>query len=312
MRQLLRETTAYRKLRTDAERDALAHTTLVVFPDEKYLRPLLTECAKAFFSAADGSRTAKLIDTENYPDCLFFPEAGGKLTKDDCERIVEESLLRPVEGTKKLFVLDAFHNATTLIQNKLLKLLEEPPAGVYFLLGATGEHAVLPTVLSRARKLIEPPFAEEKIEAALCRMHKDQPDISRAAAASGGVLSLAETLLTGGESFRYAEEFLEDRDGERLCRELDGKEEGTAFLAAVRLILRDMLFYKVGADRYVAIKGESVKRLSEKYPAGALVSAIGFVSDAERNIRFNANFGQAALALLFAIREEKDKWKLLS
>ena len=312
MKKLLHETTAYNNLRADAERGAIAHTTLVVFPDESYLRPLLIECAKAFFGAKEGSREAKLIETETYSDCLFFPAAGGKLTTDDGARIVEESLLRPVEGDKKLFVLDAFHNVTPLMQNKLLKLLEEPPEGVHFLIGTVNEHAVLPTVLSRARKLVEPPFPEEKIEAALKRMHGDGAENARAAAASGGVLSLAETLLEGSESFAYAEEFLKDEDGERLCREMEGKADKAAFFAAVRLILRDMLFYKIGAERYVAIKGESVQRLSQGYPAGALVSAIGFVSDAERNVRFNANFSQAALALLYAIREEKDKWKSLS
>lgn len=289
-----------------------SHTTLVVFPDAAYLRPLLTECAKSFFHAEDGSRVAKLIDTESYSDCLFFPAAGGKLTADDGAKIVEESVLRPVEGAKKLFVLDAFHTVTPLVQNKLLKLLEEPPEGVYFLIGTVNEYAVLPTVLSRASKIVEPPFPEEEIAAALCRIHGDKDGISRAAAASGGVLSLAETLLNEGESFRYAEEFLEDRDGERLCRELDGKADAAAFFAALRLYLRDMLFCKVGAERYVAIKGGRVKALAEKYPAGALVSAIGFVSDAERNIRFNAGFGQSALTLLVSIREEREKWKSLS
>ena len=85
MRQLLRTTTAYRAM---AQGDL--RTVLVLFPDGKYLRMLLKECAKRFFGAEDGSRTAALIEKEAFSDCPIFPAEGGKLTADDCGRIVEE------------------------------------------------------------------------------------------------------------------------------------------------------------------------------------------------------------------------------
>ena len=158
MRALLRSTSAYTSFCGGAQ--TAAHFSLVLFPDERLLRPLLKECAKAFFGAADGSRTAKLIDEECFSDCIILPPAGGKLTAELAATIAEESILRPVEGEKKLFVLDAFHTVTPLVQNKLLKLLEEPPEGVYFLAGAAAEHTVLPTVLSRACRLAVAPFPE--------------------------------------------------------------------------------------------------------------------------------------------------------
>ena len=43
MKELLRETTAYRAFAR--EREGGAHAALVVFADEAYLRPLLKECA---------------------------------------------------------------------------------------------------------------------------------------------------------------------------------------------------------------------------------------------------------------------------
>ena len=97
---LLRSTRVYRSMRGD-----VSHTTLVTFPDEKYLRALLKECAKAFFHAEDGSREAKLIAEEHFSDCIILPEAGGKLTAELGGRIIDESILRPVEEAKKLFVL---------------------------------------------------------------------------------------------------------------------------------------------------------------------------------------------------------------
>lgn len=313
MQRLLRSTTAYKAIRADAQRENASHAVLVVFPDEKYLRPLLRECAKAFFGADDGARTAELLDKETYADCLFFPAAGGKLTAEDGARIIDESLLRPVEGSKKLFVLDGFHNASAIVQNKLLKILEEPPQGVFFLIGAASEYPVLPTVLSRVKKFAESPFPEEAVYAALGRMYPAQAGAREAAAACGGILSVAEELLSGGgEEFRLAEKLLSGRDTELLCREIGERKEKKAFLSALRLVLRDMLLIKTGGRKYAARASAATVSLAEEYPAGAVISAIERVAEAEKQITFNANFGQCVEALAIGIGKEKIKWQRLS
>ncbi len=309
MKQLLRTTNAYRAISAGRA----GHAALVLFADEKYLRLMLRECAKAFFRAEDGSRIARLIEEESFSDCIFLPAEGGKLTVDDGARIIDESLLRPVEGEKKLFVLDGFQNATALVQNKLLKVLEEPPAGVSFLLGATAEHTVLPTVLSRVSRFTVPPFREEEIYAALLRAHSDAEGAKRAAAASGGIFSAAENLLAGGgEDFRLAERFLALTDTEEICRLLDGRKDKAAFFSAVRLLLRDMLLIKTGHARFAATEDETVKKLADEYTAGALLAAERLLSGAERDIKFNAGLGQCAFTLAMRIGEEKEKWQKLS
>lgn len=311
MRQLFRSTTVYRALAESAARNEAAHFTLVLFADAKYLRAFLTECAKAFFAAEDGSRTAKLIDAESFSDCLFYPAAGGKLTAELAGGIADESLLRPVEGEKKLFVLDAFQTVTPLVQNKLLKLLEEPPAGVYFLAGATAEHAVLPTVLSRANVRRVAPFAEEDVERALGRMHPGAAGARAAAAACGGVLSAAEDLLAGGgEDFRLAVRFLLGGADAELCRAAG--ERGKPFFAALRLVLRDALFRRTGQKQYAVLPASDIQPLAARYPAGAAIAALGFAADAEREIQFNAKPAQAALTLALRIGEERNKWQKLS
>ena len=306
MRQLFRTTTAYRALSGSAAQGEAAHFTLVLFPDAKYLRVYLAECAKAFFGAEEGTRTARLIDEESYADCLFYPAAGGKLTAEAAGAISDESILRPVEGTKKLFVLDAFQSVTPLVQNKLLKLLEEPPAGVYFLAGATAEHTVLPTVLSRANVRRVPPFSEREAAEALARMHPEAGDVRAAAAACGGVLSVGEDLLAGGgEDFRLAEQILAGGDTAQVCRAAG--ERGKTFFAALRLVLRDVLLYRTGQERFAVLSDPQLKQLAARYPASAAIAAIGFVTDAEREIQFNANPAQAALALALRIGEERER-----
>ena len=309
MRGLLRSTTAYK---TFCRSGDAAHFSLVLFPDERNLRALLKECAKAFFGAEDGSRAAKLIDAESYSDCIILPAAGGKLTAELASSIAEESILRPVEGDKKLFVLDAFHTTTPLVQNKLLKLLEEPPEGVFFLAGATAAHAVLPTVLSRANTVTVPPFSEEEIAAALGRTHAGEAGIAEAAAACGGIYSVAEDLLSGGgEDFRLAARFLTEDHVEALCREI-GEKKRVSFFAAVRLLLRDALFTASGQQRYAAVRSAEVRAIAARFGAGALAAALSFTAQAEREIQFNANFAQAALTLALRMNKERGIWQTLS
>lgn len=299
MRKLFRTTTAYRALAEGAGKGE-AHFTLVLFPDAVYLRPFLTECAKAFFGAEDGSRTARLIEAESYSDCLFYPAAGGKLTAELAGRISDESVLQPVEGDRKLFVLDAFQTVTPLVQNKLLKLLEEPPQGVYFLAGATAEHTVLSTVLSRANVRRVEPFAEVPLAEALARLHPGAAGIRAAAAASGGILSVAEQLLAGGgEDFRLAERFLAGGDVTQVCRAAG--ERGKSFFAAVRLALRDAMFYAAGERKYLVLPASEIAPVAARCGLQA-AAALRFAAEAERELQFNSNPAQAALTLALRIQ----------
>jgi hypothetical protein len=90
----------------------------------------------------------------------------------------------PVESNKKVMMVCDFAEANTASQNKLLKLLEEPPFGVVFLLGATSAFSVLPTVLSRTARLEIFPFSDGAIEDFLTRHYPTATDLAAFAAAS--------------------------------------------------------------------------------------------------------------------------------
>ena len=49
--------------------------------------------------------------------------------------MLDDVYIKPVEGTKKVFVLDNVQDMLASAQNKLLKVLEERPENLYFLLG---------------------------------------------------------------------------------------------------------------------------------------------------------------------------------
>ena len=57
----------------------------------------------------------------------------------------------PARSKFKVYIIDEVHMLTTEAFNALLKMLEEPPGHVVFVLATTEKHKVLPTIISRCQ-----------------------------------------------------------------------------------------------------------------------------------------------------------------
>lgn len=97
-------------------------------------------------------------------DVKVYPKNNEKLLVSDSNEIVSESFVKSVNLPYKIFIIKNFDNSTEEAQNKLLKILEEPPKNVYFLLSARSEEKVLATIKSRCDKIKIVPLSEEKID----------------------------------------------------------------------------------------------------------------------------------------------------
>ncbi len=78
---------------------------------------------------------------------------------DDVHGIIEQAQYKPL-AKKKVFILDEVHMLSTSAWNALLKILEEPPKDVIFVLCTTEEDKIPATIISRCRK-----FYFEKLDA---------------------------------------------------------------------------------------------------------------------------------------------------
>ena len=236
---------------------------------------------------------------------------------EDAEKIREESLLSPVEGERKVFVLGDFAEANTQTQNKLLKMLEEPPKGVVFLLGATTAFSVLPTVLSRTKKMEILPFAIRDVESALQRLYGDKQDsatLELCAAASGGVLGEAQNILEGGYYKILVESafnlcILDDSKLPLSVRTIGENKYKKELLSLLRLIFRDALLVKTenkACQRAVLLRSEkaNIEKVAEKYTVSALLYAQEALSNAELQVQFNAVFPQCIEVCIANIRQK--------
>lgn len=330
MQSLLKKTRAYGLIKTEEARGELSHAYLLLFDDAQNLRSALKTFIKPFFSCAneltsEEKRRSNLIDNETFSDCLFFPENGKKFMVEDAEKITEESTLKPVEGEKKAFVISHFDAATPAAQNKLLKLLEEPPKGVVFLLGATTSYPVLSTVLSRVKTIEIPPFEAEEIASCLARNYGDRyaaNDYELCAAASSGSLGVAENMLDSGAYKQLIDEAF------ALClstpatlpqavKKVGDTKRKKELLSLMRILFRDALLLKtekigkggsLSLAQKISLKSEisRLQTLANAYALPALVFAQEAISKAEKEVTFNAYFPQC-VELLVASVQAKSK-----
>jgi DNA polymerase III subunit delta' len=104
----------------------------------------------------------------------------------------------------RVCIVDTVDELNPNAANALLKILEEPPQQSLFLLVSHAPSRVLPTILSRCRKLPLRPLADDEViraAAAATGIDADDPALSEAAAAAEGSVARALTLL-GGDALK--------------------------------------------------------------------------------------------------------------
>lgn len=91
----------------------------------------------------------KKVKAGVHPDVYYIEKSKKKYSVDDFKDILTDAYQKSFEGGKKVFVILNAEDMDDVIQNKLLKLLEEPPENTVIILGVSNPKALLPTVLSR-------------------------------------------------------------------------------------------------------------------------------------------------------------------
>lgn len=83
---------------------------------------------------------------------VFEIDAASNRGIDEIRDLRETVKFAPVEGQKKVYIIDEVHMLTTEAFNALLKTLEEPPGHVVFILATTEPHRIPATIHSRCQR----------------------------------------------------------------------------------------------------------------------------------------------------------------
>ena len=121
-----------------------------------------TSCAKILAKAVNCQKPQGGDPCNTCPSCLGIDngsildvlelDAASNNGVDNVRALREEAVFTPVDVKKRVYIIDEVHMLSTAAFNALLKILEEPPEHLIFILATTEIHKVPATILSRCQR----------------------------------------------------------------------------------------------------------------------------------------------------------------
>ena len=236
----------------DSER--IPHACLISAPSAEAALEKARELASRAVCSGEGllkpcgaCRDCRKVAAGIHPDVITLTRAvddKGKqkqnITVDQIRALSADAIVLPNEAKRKVYIIDGAETMNPAAQNAALKLLEEPPAAVVFLLCAMRPMQLLETVRSRC---------------ALVKLHgAEDPE---------GPDEAAQELAAG---YLKAVNTRDDAQILRWCVQNENidTQAMAAFLEAVRLRLSDMLCLRLKSGRLSRAELLALYRLSER------------------------------------------------
>ncbi|MCS6988052.1 MAG: DNA polymerase III subunit delta' [Chloroherpetonaceae bacterium] len=306
----------------------LAHPNLeLVFPVEGVLLEPISESGSKREKQEEALEKLKRLYDEKRRNPYFtmqMDKAMGILTRQ-IEILIDKSVFKPSGNKKRVFVLSQAERMNAEAANKLLKLLEEPPPYVLFILISSRPEQLLPTIVSRCQPIRFSSLSVEQLADGLRRRFPDrsESDIMFAARFARGNFLYAQKVLSDSSAkelrdkalnfLRYA---LSPSKQLELMREIEdlarrSRDEQLQTLLATLLFFQD-------AARFLATKSESVvvnqdaldavKRFAQNFPTADFIEIDREIEHARYALSRNANptltFAALAIRLKSLIRNE--------
>jgi len=263
-----------------------------------------TTCAKILAKAVNCEDPQDGDPCNRCPSCLGIEngtfldvlelDAASNNGVDQVRALRDEAIYSPANVKKRVYIVDEVHMLSVAAFNALLKILEEPPEHLMFILATTELHKVPATILSRCQRYSFKRILPREVAGRLSYvaqqegidLHADGAELlSRLAdgalrdglslldqcAAAGGVIDATAVLdvlgLAGNLQTAQLMEHILQRDAQAalllLNRLYDGGKDVGAVLSELSVLTRDLLLRRTAPEGGAAL-------LSGGYDSAAL------------------------------------------
>lgn len=211
----------------------------------------------------------------------------GMIYSNESSEIIRKLNLKTYESDFKVMIIwlpELMHESCA---NKLLKILEEPPAFTVFLLVSNNPDRIITTILSRTQHVKIPRLGETEIAEALGRLYpeKSESDIHNASRISEGSLLNARKILNdSAEQRQNYDRFVEIM---RLAWRV-GNNKDHASLKTLKSWADEMASADVGRERQKHFLAYSQNMVRENYIYNLKHPELNYMTDYETN--FSTNF----------------------
>ncbi len=298
----------------------LSHAYIMFSKDTEFCREFFLHRARILQGGCGDCgvcRSCVSISAGTSPDFFVFPNE--KYTVEDAEKIISECHMKPFEFSCKIFLLTDFDTASSAVQNKLLKMIEEPPKNVYFFLTAKIFDMVLPTIRSRAVKFFLKDFEADEIFAELSQVFSDKSRAKLASILAMGRISKGASLYESGNLQEMA------TDAITLVAKLKTSKDlldikgisdkyikcAEEFLYLLQIVYRDILMTKTQLEKLVFFESQTglFERLASEFSQNALCEIASVISAKIEEITFGASAEGVLDTALLKIVEVKNIWQ---
>lgn len=151
-------------------------------------------------------RGCHLCEVGSHPDIITVSPESKQLTVDKIRSVRQNAYLKPTLCDRKVYIIEQADTMNNSAQNAFLKVLEEPPAGVVFILLVGSADNMLETVRSRCITLsLTAPMRTAAAEYLAGATNYSHAEIDKALEASKNNIGLAIELLEGKKENGYVE-----------------------------------------------------------------------------------------------------------
>lgn len=256
-------------------------------------------------------RHCKLSMSGNHPDIISLTPDEGKqaVSVDNIRSLYETVMVKPFSADKKVIIIHGCEKMGAPAQNALLKMLEEPPSYVVFLLLTTNSSYFLDTVLSRSIKLSLQPYTDEEIRAVL--------SANGFQSAADAVISCADGNVGKALSLVSNDTFLSLRDDVIALFSLffknksdlfeitsyfeKNKESAGAILDILLSFARELVFLHLGGDSNV--NDFDGRDFLDRTTLKGSMAFMNNIIEYKKMLLSNANYSLLVNAFVFSSRE---------
>jgi DNA polymerase III subunit gamma/tau len=134
--------------------------------------------------------SCKAVIAKNHPDIIEL-DAASHTGVDTIRAVIDNAYVLPVLKEKKFYIIDEVHMLSKAAFNACLKIMEEPPMHVHFILATTEIQKVIDTIKSRSIILNFKPIPSEVLFDYLKKITQEQGIIIETAAIEG-IIKIAD------------------------------------------------------------------------------------------------------------------------
>ena len=215
----------------------------------------------------------------SHPDIRIEEGSGvsGNISVESIRDIIEDAYRKPDEADYNIFLLFVKNTLLPSSQNKLLKIMEEPPGKALFIIAINSAETLLPTIRSRAvtYRLSAPSIDESANFIA----EKNELNFDEALKVSQMYAGNIGAMLEGNVlSVEIANKFLKIFDSNDedallaiLAPLIKNKDDFRAFLEKLREEFRDALVESFGVKNKIAVNAEQTRRIARIYRKESLI-----------------------------------------